>query len=170
MATGDVKQVRVTSLQRFRKLTEDLQKECLQLAHDELGVQATALVKVMQTACPVSSDPRDKPGLLRQSIGWTYGQPPKTRASGAFRPTKNVTGLNVYAGSEEALYARWVEFGTAPHSTAKGAITRSGRRQGGVRQHPGATAKPFFWPSYRLMKKPMRSKVKRKLTAAIKER
>lgn len=158
------------SVERFKRLTEDLQKECMQVAHDEMGTQADSLVETMKNACPVSADPRDKPGLLRKSIAWTYGVPPKTRATGAFRPTKTTTGANVYAGNDEAFYARWVEFGTAPHNLSKGAdVSRSKRQSRGV-QHPGSVAKPFFWPSYRLLKKKMRSTIKRKLAAAIKKR
>ncbi len=163
------------SLERFKKLTEDLQKECLQIAHDELANQADRLVGVMKSACPVEADPPPKPGLLRDSIGWTFGTPPKTRATGAFRPKAGGGGgsqfiASVYAGNDEAFYARWVEFGTHAHSLRKGADISRRKRQAGERQHPGAVAKPFFWPSYRLLKKTMRSTVKRKLAAAIKRR
>jgi len=158
------------SVDRFRRLTKELQQECLQAAHDEMQAQAGRLVGVMKSVCPVGED-EPQPGLLRSSIGFTWGSPPKTRATGAFRPKgKNNLGVNVYAGNDEAFYARWVEFGTAPHSVAAGSDSSRNKGQGSGIMHPGAKPKPFFWPSYRLMKKTIRSSVKRKLTAAIKKR
>lgn len=161
------------SVERFRKLTLDLQKECMQVARDELAAQADRLVGVMKAACPVNADPPPQAGLLRSSIGWTFGSPPKTRATQAFRP-KAKSGsqfvASVYAGNDEAYYAGWVEFGTHAHSLSSGASLARRRRQGGERQHPGSVAHPFFWPSYRLLKKPMRRAVKSKLTRAIKKR
>lgn len=171
------------SLERFKNLTEDLQKECLSIAKAELANQADRLVSVMKAACPINADPPPEPGLLKNSIGWTFGTPPKTRATGAFRPkaggdTKGRGGnkgksefvANVYAGNDEAYYARWVEFGTHAHSLSKGADISRRKRQSGGRQHPGSVAQPFFWPSYRLLKKTMRSTVKRRLAAAIRKR
>lgn len=159
------------SLERFKKLTVDLKNECLEIARSELAVQADRLVQVMKAACPVNADPPPEPGLLRDSIGWTFGQPPR---SAIFKATvksgKSDFVASVYAGSNKAFYARWVEFGTQAHSTRKGADVSRGKRQRGVRQHPGSVAQPFFWPSYRLLKKTMRSTVKRRLTKAIKER
>lgn len=160
------------SLERFKKLTEDLKTECLDIARDELAAQSDDLVALMKRVCPTNSDPPPRPGLLRDSIGWTWGAPPKTRATGAFRPKGKPSEFtaSVYAGNDEAFYARWVEFGTQAHALSKGADLSRNKRQSTGRQHPGATAHPFFWPSYRLRKKPMRSAVKRKLSAAIKKR
>ncbi len=141
------------SLERFRKLTEDLRKECLQIAHDELAAQADRLVNVMKSACPVNSDPPPQPGLLRDSIGWTFGNPPKTRATGAFRTTGRGNFVaSVYAGNDKAYYARWVEFGTQAHSVGKGADISRHKSQSSGTLHPGTAAHPFFWPSYRLLK------------------
>ncbi len=170
---------RNASVERFRKLTEELQRECLAAAKDELGTQAEKLTQTIKGVCPVNADPKPTPGLLRDSIGWTFGDPPKTRASGAFRPkaggSKSDLVASVYAGNDEAFYARWVEFGTEPHSLAKGADLSSGAKsrripQSSGAQHPGAAAHPFFYPTYRLMKKRIRSAVKRKLNASIKKR
>lgn len=167
------------SVERFKKLTEDLQKECLQIAKQELGNQADRLVGVMKSVCPVHADPPPQPGLLRNSIAWTFGTPPPTRATQAIRPKTPKSGsefvATVYAGDDEAYYAAWVEFGTQAHSLSKGASTsreghRRSKRQGQGPQHPGSVAKPFFWPSYRLLKKSMRSTMKRRLSTAIKKR
>jgi Bacteriophage HK97-gp10, putative tail-component len=168
------------SLERFKKLTDELKRECLTIAKTEIAAQAERLVQVMKAACPVNADPPPEPGLLRDSIGWTFGEPPSVhpRATGVFRPKTKKTKsgsqsefiANVYAGSTKAFYARWVEFGTQAHSLGKGGDISRGKRQQGVRQHPGSPAQPFFWPSYRLLRKSMRSTVKRRLTKAIKQR
>lgn len=168
---------RNVSVERFKKLTEDLQNECVDIAHKELGNQAERLVNVMKSVCPVNADPPPQPGLLRNSIKWTFGTPPKTRATGAFRPNPKNTSdsiASVYAGDDKAFYARWVEFGTQAHSLSKGASApkrgRASKGQSTGTQHPGSPAQPFFWPTYRLLKKSMRTTVKRRLTTAIKKR
>jgi HK97 gp10 family phage protein len=162
------------SVERFRRLTVELMGECLLEAKGEVANQAAQLVQVMKAACPVNADPPPQPGLLRDSIGWTFGTPPATRATGAFRVKvkagKSDFAATVYAGNNQAFYARWIEFGTQAHSLGTGADISRGKRQQGVRQHPGSPAQPFFWPSYRLMKKSMRRAVKRRLTKAIKRR
>jgi hypothetical protein len=58
---------------------------------------------------------------------------------------------------------RWEEFGTAPHSLARGALAIRKDKYGRVRSngkkqdqgpwHPGAKARPFFWPTVRAWKK-----------------
>lgn len=113
-------------------------------------------------------------GDLRDSIGWTWGDPPKgaiviTRA----RPRKNDSDirLTVYAGNDKAFYARWLEFGTAPHKIkAKNypALGRDGRFGPEV-DHPGKAAQPFFFPAWRAERKRMRAKLRRAITKAAKK-
>ena len=52
----------------------------------------------------------------------------------------------VKAGDGDAFYARWVEFGTSEQE-----------------------AQPFFFPAYRLNKKPIEARIKRAVTKAIKD-
>jgi HK97 gp10 family phage protein len=52
----------------------------------------------------------------------------------------------IYAGNDEAYYARWVEFGTVKMA-----------------------AQPFFYPSYRALRKKAKSNIKRSVTIAIRE-
>ena len=74
---------------------------------------AAELVAEMKRLAPVQS------GALRDSIGWTWGDVP----AGSFtiadvRSGKNAgeqyatLRIRIYAGSREAYYARWQEFGT----------------------------------------------------------
>ena len=58
----------------------------------------------------------------------------------------------VSAGNSAVRYAHLVEFGTAPHEN-KGLYEGS--------QHPGAKAKPFFFPVYRSYRKRVKSRMTR---------
>lgn len=112
---------------------EALQKKLAampQAAKDEIAVAmakaADEIVGMAQRLVPVAT------GKLRDSIGWTWGEAPK----GAMR-LATVAGkgpsdlrLTVYAGSSDAFYARWVEFGTVK-----------------------TPAQPFFYVSYRAQRK-----------------
>ena len=58
----------------------------------------------------------------------------------------SLSKVSVVAGDGEAFYARFVEFGT-----------------------PNAPARPFFFPTYRAFKKPIKSKVRRASRKAAKQ-
>jgi HK97 gp10 family phage protein len=66
----------------------------------------------------------------------------------------------VTAGDKEAFYARFVEFGTPPHEN-------QGEFKGS--ENPGAPARPFFFVSYRALRKPIKSRLSRAITAGIKK-
>lgn len=136
-----------------------------QAAHEGLEEGAQELVDLMRSLAPVES------GALRESIGWTWGEPPE--GSIALDELDAPQGLTerivIYAGSKEAFYARWVEFGTQPHSVSSGAdisVKKSGGNQGGV-QHPGAAPHPFFFPAYQAFKARIRARIARKIKKAV---
>lgn len=111
---------------------------------------------------------------LYESIGWTWGDPPEGALVLAKSNRRQGDGLRitVYAGGGEAFYARWVEFGTAPHNVARGGGTVAGRRSlasGGGLGHPGARAQPFFFPAYRASRKRIRSRISRATNAAARK-
>jgi HK97 gp10 family phage protein len=121
----------------------------------------------------------ERSGALKDSIGACIGEPPPTSATGAFRPRKVRDDpmrprVSVYAGNDDAYYARWEEFGTQAHSTRKGADISRGKRQGGRSQHPGTQAHPFFFPAYRALKRRVKAKTMKavrkaaQITAALK--
>lgn len=121
------------SVERFRKLTKDLQAEVHAGAVAELNVQADSLVVLMESVAPVGAT-----GELEHSIQKI--------------PGKSDTQVRIVAGNPATIkagyqYPRADEFGT-------------------VHMAP----KPFFFPSYRLLKKRMISGMKRKITASIKKR
>lgn len=113
-------------------------------------------------------------GDLQMSIGWTWGKAPKgalTVATVAGKGNAKDLLLTIYAGNEDAFYARWVEFGTKPHNVALGGGTKRGKRdlaEGSGTGHPGAKAQPFFYVSYRARKKSTKAKISRAINKAAK--
>lgn len=112
--------------------------------------------------------------VLYESIGWTWGDPPRgsiVLGRSRRRPGDGLR-ITIFAGNDEAFYARWVEFGTQPHNVARGGGTVSGRRQlarGGGLGHPGARAQPFFFPAFRASRKRVRSRITRATNAAARK-
>lgn len=138
----------------------------------ELGAQD--IVNFAKTLAPVGQvsgvNSSNNPGALRDSIGWVWGPAPKgTITLGTMRSNprgKDDMYITIYAGNEEAFYARWVEFGTRPHGIdAVNAPTmgRAGVNFGKHVNHPGAKQTAFFYPAYRSM----RTKVRRRISRAV---
>lgn len=97
-----------------------------------------------------------KTGLLRSSIDWGYGDPPEGAKIGAGKkspPTgTNDLKISIWAGSREAYYARWVEFGTR---AAKG--------------HAATRAQPFFYGPYRALRKTVIARIRSATNKALKK-
>lgn len=112
-------------------------------------------------------------GELEEAIGWTWGDAPQgAMILGSVKSKDGNLTITVYAGNSEAFYARWVEFGTAAHSTAKGGGTKAGQAasaNGGGIAHPGAAAQPFFYVSYRANRKKAVNKIRSAVTRAGKK-
>lgn len=108
-----------------------------------LAESAEEIANLARSLVPVDS------GDLKKSIGWTYGKAPRgtiTLATLAYSKSGDLT-VTIYAGNDEAFYARWVEFGTKT----------------------GNPAQPFFFPSYRALRRRARSKVSRAINKAAKQ-
>lgn len=105
-----------------------------------MEAKADEIVAMMKSLVPVDD------GVLRDSIGWTWGKAPKGALVIASVQSTGEDGMTItiYAGNSEAYYARWVEFGTARH-------VNGGKFAGS--QHPGTTAQPFFYVSWRANKR-----------------
>ena len=108
---------------------------------------AAEIVAEMKRLAPVES------GNLRDSINWTWGDVP----AGSFtiadiRSGKNAgeqyatLRIKIYAGSREAYYARWQEFGT--------------------KNQP---AQPFFFVSWKAQRAKFRKRIRDAVKTAIKE-
>lgn len=113
----------------------------------EMEKCAQEIVDAMKAAVPVKS------GALRDSINWTWGDVP----AGSFTIADIRSGQNkgeqyatlrikIYAGSREAYYARWQEFGT--------------------KNQP---AQPFFFVSWKAQRAKFRKRIRDAVKTAIKE-
>lgn len=122
---------------------------------------ADDIVALAKSLVPIDS------GDLQDSIGWTWGAPPRgsiTLGKVARSSLGKQLTITVYAGDDKAFYARWVEFGTAQHTIKAKNFPALGPRgrYGHEVDHPGAAAHPFFYPAFRANQK----EVKRKIRAA----
>ena len=125
----------------------DIAREAAAAAMEE-GAQE--IVDAMKMAAPIES------GDLRASIGWTWGDIP----AGSFMIDEIRSGKNagqqyatlrikIYAGSREAFYARFIEFGTKT----------------------GVRAQPFFFAAYKKWggKAKFRRRIRDRIRKRIKE-
>lgn len=157
----------VRGLSNLQRKIEALKYETRAQIEKAMELAAQDIVDLARALVPIDEM------TLYDSIGWTWGEPPKgsiTLARSRRKPSDGFR-ITVYAGDDKAYYARWVEFGTQPHNTAFGGGTAYGKRQlagGGGLGHPGARAQPFFFPAYRASRKRARSRITRAINAAAK--
>lgn len=132
------------SVERFRLLTEELKKAVHQNAVAELNRQATILKDTIAAVAPVyqGEDEDVESGALKVSVNLV----PDKRKDTVVRVVAGGPLTTRFSGSSKPYdYARANEFGTV-----------------------AMRAQPFFFPTYRLMKKRMISTMKRRITAQIK--
>ncbi len=134
---------KVIGLPKLRKKLEAL----VAVGRDEIRrameTSADEIVALAKNLVPV-----DK-GDLKDSIGWTWGKAPKGAMTLGKVQTNEVDSgftITIFAGNSEAYYARWVEFGTQKMA-----------------------AQPYFYPSYRALRRRSKSRVTRAVTKAIKK-
>jgi HK97 gp10 family phage protein len=124
---------------RIRKKLKAIVPAIGQSIAASLEKSAQEIVDLAKHLCPVDD------GTLRDSIGWTWGDAPEGSFVLASTGDKAALRITVYAGSDEAFYARWVEFGTKtslPHG--------------------------FMLPAYRTLRKRIKSRTNRAISKAIK--
>ncbi|EKF39914.1 HK97 family phage protein [Nitratireductor indicus C115] len=124
-----------------RKLTQTIPERVRIRTRAAMEKGADEIVAMAKSLVPVDS------GDLRDSIGWTWADAPKgsiVLASSA--PDRGGERITIYAGNDEAYYARWVEFGTQKNLPS-----------------------PFFFPSYRALKRRVKGRITREMRKAIKE-
>lgn len=121
----------------------------------KLAMEAGAedICRIARSLVPV----RD--GDLYDSIGWTWGDAPagSIKIASVPGPGKEMR-ITIYAGNEEAYYARWIEFGVSASARGQTITNKSGR----TRKSGGATARgprPFFYPAYRVGRKKAKSRI-----------
>lgn len=146
---------KVLGLDRLRRKLKALPEAAKAEIAKAMEQSAGEIVKLARSLAPVDD------GDLQRSIGWTWGQAPEgAMVLGKVRQSNpgNLV-ITVYAGGGDAFYARFVEFGTAPH-------TNEGRFAGS--EHPGTSAQPFFYPAYRATRKRAKGRVTRAVNKAAK--
>lgn len=115
---------------------------------------ADEIVALAKTLVPADS------GALRDSIGWTWGDAPRGAMTlGKVKSASGADRITIYAGDNDAFYARWVEFGTAAHKAG-------GKFEGST--IPAIPAQPFFYVSYRASRRRAKSRVTRAINKAAK--
>lgn len=165
-------------IRKFQQLPPKAEKE-IRIAMEKGAEEVVALAKSLAPlGIPTGRNSSNNPGTLRDSIGWTWGRPPKgsvslgtvTNGNGQ-RPGDLV--ITIFAGDDKAFYARWVEFGTKPHTiNAKNAptMTRGGVNFGTSVSHPGAsTNNAFFYPAYRAMRKKIKTRISRAVNKSVRD-
>lgn len=151
----------------LKKKIEVLPNSVAMAVRQAMEEAAQTMVEKMQNLVPVDS------GDLKDSIGWSWGSAPDramaiTSLGGP--EDKSDMRIVIYAGSEKAYYAKWVEFGTKARAPGKYHTEGSNHaRNAGAHGHRATHARPFFWPTWRLEKKRIRARMARKINAAIKK-
>lgn len=140
----------LSGLPNLRRKLQKLKDNTAEEIRGAMAAAAQQIVDGMKSLVPVDR------GDLKASIGWTFGTAPQ----GSFAVTHKIgeNAITIFAGDEKAYYARWVEFGTAPHE------------QGGSHpgtQSPGTKAQPFFFPTFRANKKEVKRKIQKAIRAAV---
>lgn len=127
---------KIQNLDRLKRKLAKLPLVAKQMIRQQMEKTADEIVTMMKNLVSVDD------GKLRDSIGWTWGKAPKGSITLAAVKSTGPDGLTltIYAGNNDAFYARWVEFGTARHENG-GLFAGS--------NHPGTTAQPFFYVSWR---------------------
>ena len=132
---------------KFMERLKQIPDIAVDAARQAMEEGAEEIVEAMRAAAPFKS------GDLRDSIGRTWGElPPGTFMIDEIRSGKNqgeqyaTLRLKIYAGSSDAFYARFIEFGTVK-----------------------APAHPFFLPTWKAKKAAFRKKIRARVRAAIKE-
>ena len=97
-------------------------------------------------------------GELRRSIevrDLAFRRVAATKKYGVSKRVGVIVGVFPNENGGKAYYARYVEFGTAPHAIGRGI-------------HPGATARPFLFPAYWSLRKRIRGRINRATRKAAK--
>lgn len=160
----------VKGLKSLEAKLKRIPQEARSAIRQALAESADDIVATMKSLAPVSASGSHgwPPGMLRDSIVATFGDgsAPKYAAFQARRGRRAIKSndpdlsVKITAGNNEVRYAHLVEFGTAPHVN-KGKFAGT--------QHPGTSARPFFYPGYRAHKKRVKARITRAVNRAAKK-
>lgn len=145
------------SRERTLKILAAIPKEIRKGVRVQIEKQAGSIVDTQKRLVAEDS------GALRDSIRYQMGDvelaSSANLASGAAGKGDPDLTATIIAGDRDAYYARFVEFGTAPH-------TNGGKFAG--TDHPGTAAKPFFYAPFRANRKRAKAAVSRAIGKAVK--
>lgn len=130
---------KVLGLDKLRRKLAALPQAEKNKIREAIAASAREIANMAESLVPQES------GLLAGSIGWTWGDAPKGSMALATARSGDIVAT-VYAGDSDAFYARWVEFGTAKMK-----------------------AQPFFFVSYRALRKRAKSRIKRAHISALRK-
>lgn len=133
---------RSRQLERLLKRLDDIPKAVVEAVQPALAQSGNELAGAMKHLAPVDT------GALRDSIAVTPAgerTPPYSQPGGSMVVPANAVVITV--GNSETRYPHLVEYGTAD-----------------------APAQPYFWPSYRLLKRRITNRIKRGVSKAVKEK
>jgi HK97 gp10 family phage protein len=146
---------KIIGLQKLQRKLDALPQKVKTRIRGAMEEGAAEIVAMAKSLAPADS------GTLRDSIGWTWGRAPKGAMTlGKVQSVGGDLTITVYAGNSEAFYARWVEFGTAAH-------TAGGKFAGA--DIPAIPAQPFFYVSFRTLRRRAKSRITRSINKAAKE-
>lgn len=138
----------------FRARLAKIPAKATQAARVAMEQGAEEIVTMMRRLAPY--DPTPDGMHLREHINWTWGDAPAgtfevTTIKGGKRAGQEVAALRItiYANPKDEKgrpYASWVEFGTKR-----------------------ASANPYFWPSYRSLRRRVYGRIYRAVKKSIKE-
>ncbi|MCV0396960.1 MAG: HK97 gp10 family phage protein [Rhizobiaceae bacterium] len=129
-----------------RKLTKTIPDRVRQRTRAAMERGADEIVAMAKSLVPVAE------GDLRDSIGWTWGDAPKgATVLAQSEPTAGGERITIYAGGTnsrgvDVFWHRWQEFGTQHHAP-----------------------NPFFYVSYRTLKRRVKGRISREMKKAIRE-
>lgn len=145
--------VYLKGLPQLKAKLQRLRDETAKDVAPTLGLAADKVVDMMKRLVPVDS------GDLRDSIGWTFGSAPEGSLKIA-SARSGVLTVTIFAGSEKVFWARFIEFGTRSHA--------QGGQFAGT-EHPGTAAQPFFFVSYRALRKEVKRMLRKAINDAVKK-
>lgn len=148
---------RITGRERLAFILKALPPSVREEIRKAIAAEAENTAAMMRSLAPFHS------GKLRDSIVVTEGNRPLP--PGAPKPTRGSihdSGLAaiITVGNKEVYYARWVEFGTAPH-------TNAGEFKGSL--NPGSPAEPFFLPAIRSTRRKAQTHINKAAREGIKK-
>tara|TARA_Y100000815_G_scaffold232876_2_gene223896 strand:- start:121890 stop:122360 length:471 start_codon:yes stop_codon:yes gene_type:complete len=147
--------VTIIGLDKLNRKLKTIPREAETAAKDAVVKGANEIAALQRSLVPVVD------GDLQDSIHVTNpgeSTPPYSQPGGQ-RTAKDLEAI-VTAGNSKVRYAHLVEFGTAQHVNA-GIFAGT--------KNPGTTARPFFWPGFRALRKRVKSRITRSINKAVRE-